>query len=153
MDEKKPGLEWNKRLLLDIPIIDKQHERLIELTNDLLQTIDLTQENSNSAFLIEDAHKTLSYLYHHFATEEKMMLLFECDKYTSHKIEHESCLKEISSQLPAQGSNEDFSPEAFVNYFQSWLLSHITVHDRALADYIIGMIEYEKLLMIFPTTA
>ena len=145
-------IAWDIKYEIGIPLIDKQHEKLVQLVNDLHMACRQSVKTA-SRFFIETAHETVNYLHHHFSTEEKMMLLFEYKGYPEHKTEHENFSKEIQNQIRLVSIRRQLDPDIFVRLIKDWLVSHITKLDNDLAKYILSLEDHEKLQQLFPKSA
>ena len=142
-------IEWNDRLEIGIRLVDRQHARLVDLTNNLHLACLRSSETANR-FFINAAHEAVEYVQYHFSTEEKMMLLLDYPGYSTHKAQHQSFVKELLSQTSKFATGKNLVPNRFVYYLKEWVLSHIAVSDKAMADYILKMRQYKKLLDLFP---
>ena len=149
MSDSRDFIEWDERFMFGIPPIDKQHEKLVQLTNNLHSACLRSKETAHYHFM-EAAHKTVDYVRYHFTTEEKLMILVEYPGYGKHKTEHASFVMEILAQTQKYAVNSHLAPNRFVYYLKEWILSHIAVSDKSMAEFIIRTEYYEKLLLLFP---
>ena len=147
MSEIIDYIEWDERFMLGIPVIDKQHENLVRICNNLHWSCLKGQETLNHHF-INSAHEAIEYVRHHFSTEEKMMNLFDYSEFPEHKKEHEYFVREILNCYKNFQDGIDFAPNHFVNFIKEWILSHITVTDKEFADFFLSMDHYGKLKLI-----
>ena len=152
MKVKHTLVEWEDRFVIGIPIVDKQHQRLVELTNDLYLACLQNTETANRRFM-EALHEAVEYVRYHFSTEEKMMLLLEFPDYVTHKKEHESFILEILAQTKKFTIKNHLVPNRFVHYLKEWILSHIALCDKAMADFFLHTKYHEKLVHLFPRSA
>ena len=144
-------IEWDDRFRLGIPLIDKQHEKLIQLTNDLHVACLGSTETANGHF-IDTIHEMVNYVHYHFSTEEKLMLLAGFPKYSTHKKEHTDFIKEVLIQAQTFTNNSHLVPNRFVHFLKEWILSHIAVCDKATVEFIHNTKCHEKLEQLYPTT-
>ena len=149
---KHPFIEWNSRLMLGIPLIDSQHQKLIQLTKNLHIACLQNPEIANSYF-IEVAHQAIDYVYHHFSTEEKIMLLLKYPEYSEHKKEHQNFVREILIENQKFSVQKHLVPNRYVQYLKNWILSHIAVSDKTLAEYIQCLKYQKKLQRLVPGMA
>ena len=144
MNEAQDYTEWDKCFVLGIPIIDRQHDNLLRICNNLHWTCLKGQETINGSF-VRTAHEALDHLKHHFSTEEKMMKILSFSEFSAHKKEHDNFIIEILNCFEQIESGEQFAPNLFARLVKDWLLSHFTSYDRAFADSILSMSNYGKL--------
>ena len=149
MKNKDALIQWSDRLILGIPLVDKQHERLVQLANDLHAACLEGRESANSYF-IEAAREAVKYVGYHFTTEEKMMLLLEYPDYASHKKEHEQFTKEVLIQTQKFDEQKSLAANRFVHFLKDWILSHVSICDRTMAEYILNLRDTNKLQELFP---
>ena len=152
MKVKHAFIEWEDRFKLGINLIDRQHEKLVELTNNLHMACLQGTKSANNNF-IETVHEVVNYVRYHFSTEEKLMLIVNYPKYPFHKKEHEAFIREILVQTQLFTNNSHLVPNRFVYFLKEWILSHIAVCDKVTVDYIISTKLHEKLEQLFPQTA
>ena len=143
-------IKWDARLLLGIPLVDKQHERLVQLTNDLHAAFLESKETATTRF-IEAAREAVKYVGYHFTTEEKMMVLLEYPDYPAHKKEHELFTKEVLLQTQKFAEQKNLAANRFVRFLTDWILSHVAVCDKAMVDYMLSLKDTSKLQQLFPS--
>ena len=152
MNNTHSFIEWNARLILGIKLIDSQHEKLVQLTNNLHLAC-LKNREIAKRYFIETAREAVRYADYHFSTEEQMMLFLSYPDYQIHKKEHEGFVKEILRQIYMFSEHRSLVPNRFVQYLKDWILSHIAVCDKAFADYTLSYENCEKLEVFFVSSA
>ena len=152
MNTRPLVIEWSDRLKLGIPLVDRQHERLVELTNNLYFACLKSPEIANS-FFINATNEAIEYVQYHFSSEEKMMIFLEYPGYSTHKMQHHSFVMEVLRQSSKLPTGRSLAPNRFVYYLKEWVLSHIAVDDKAMVNYILSLKNHEKLLNLFPKPA
>ena len=140
-------VEWNTRLTFGIRLIDDQHEKLVNLTNNLHLACLESQETANRYF-IEVAREAVKYVHYHFSTEEQVMLFLRYPHYLTHKKEHEIFVKEILRQTQMFSDQKNLVPNRYVQFLKDWVLSHIAVCDKSLAEYILNEQNNDKLELL-----
>ncbi|MCL2070119.1 MAG: hemerythrin family protein [Treponema sp.] len=148
MIKKSNLIEWEKRYMLGVPLIDGQHKELVRLTNDLHFACRDSRETANDCF-IRVAREAVNYVRYHFSTEEKMMLLLMFPHFNEHKKHHESFVKEILHQTKMFSEQQNLVPNRFVHFLKDWVLSHIAVRDKVFAEYVLSLRDADKLEMMF----
>ena len=120
-------------------MIDTQHKELIARINKLL----LLCENEKPAQ--REAVETLDYLADytefHFAAEEKLQEECGYPLLDAHKAQHAKFVKAVD-ELREMLEEEEGPSEAFVEAVKKnvvdWLLNHIQVWDKQIAEFIRG---------------
>ena len=142
-------IEWSDRLKLGIPLIDRQHERLVELANNLHLACLKSSDTANS-FFMNATSEAIEYVKYHFSTEEKIMLFLEYPEFSIHRAQHHSFVMEVLRQSAKLPTGRSLAPNRFVYFLKEWILSHIAVSDKAMVDYILKLKNHDKLLNLFP---
>ena len=145
-------IEWDARLILGIPLIDKQHEKLVQLTNNLHLACLQSTETASAGFMAA-VREAVNYVQQHFTTEEKMMLLFDFPEFTAHKGKHEGFVIEFLTQTQKFINRRHLAPNRFVYFLKDWILSHIAVNDKVFAEFVLQTRQHEKLEQLFPKSA
>jgi hemerythrin len=128
-------IEWEYRFSLGIPIIDKQHQNLVDLTNKLYSACKLDSASMRQQFK-QTMHEAVDYVRYHFSTEEKLMALIEFTGAAEHKKQHENFVLEVLQTVKDFEAGKQFVPNALVRYLREWIFSHIAVYDKQLAEFV-----------------
>ena len=143
--ENPGGLD--DRLILGIPVIDKQHENLLRIVSNLHLAYLKTTESGNYR-LMQAAYEAVGYIKYHFGTEEKLMGLLGFPGFSHHKREHEDFLTELLNRYNKFQEDNNFAQNSFVSLLREWVLSHIEVYDRVFADFLLNMKHHAKIKLI-----
>jgi hemerythrin len=145
--EKEVFVEWDDRYSVGIPLIDSQHQKLIEMTNDLynacLEGTEAAAGNFRSAI-----RGMVDYVKYHFAAEERLLENAKYPGIAAHKREHESFVIKVLQDVKDFESGKKFVPNIFVRYLKEWILAHIAVEDRKYADFILVLKKQNTLKQI-----
>ncbi|MDR1099355.1 MAG: bacteriohemerythrin [Treponema sp.] len=131
-------IDWNDRYRIGIPLIDKQHKKLIDMTNTLYTACLAGDEAARTHFL-KTIHEAVDYVRFHFSTEEKILERINFPDIIAHKKQHEDFVKEIIQQVQAFQQGKKFVPNIFVRYLRDWILTHIAVSDKIYSAYLVEM--------------
>ena len=126
-------LVWDRTLSVDIPEIDEDHRRLMDLFNILLRSV----EEGDAANYIEAVmDELISCTVWHFRHEERLMLKYGYEGLLDHKSEHDELIgsaKALQQKLLQGGktvSGED------IEFLEHWLTGHILGADMDLGSYL-----------------
>ncbi|MCP5364784.1 MAG: hemerythrin family protein [Hyphomicrobiales bacterium] len=127
-------LRWRDNLSLDVPVIDKDHKKLIQLLNRV-HYLNLGGEDRKGIRAALD--ELLEYTRTHFAREEMLMRLAAYPEYDSHCRAHAALTRKVD-ELTAEfdKSPETFSVQAFYTFVAEWLYSHIATLDTKIKPYV-----------------
>jgi hemerythrin len=129
---------WHTSYSVGIPLIDAQHQELINLTNALYASCMTGRESSKAVFL-KTIRGAVDYIGYHFSTEEKIMERISYPEYAAHKKQHKDFVKEVLRGVDDFTSGRKFIPNAFVHYLKDWVLTHIAVTDKKLGEYLVNL--------------
>lgn len=125
---------WNETFLTGLPSVDHQHERLVELINDVGELVMSGDGIDPQAFA--GAHDALlDYARRHFGEEDAMMQQAGLDPrhIDHHRAEHRAFATEAAT---LGRSDQAITPERasnLVDYLVHWLAYHILGVDQSMA--------------------
>ena len=135
---EKVIVTWQNSYSVGIKLIDDQHKELVKLTNQLFNNCLAGREQSMTAFL-ETIHEAVDYVGYHFGTEEKVMERVNYPELAKHKSEHVDFVREVFSKVEDFTDGKVLTPLAFVYFLRDWVLNHIAVCDKKMADYLLAL--------------
>jgi hemerythrin len=122
-------------VLLEIPELDEDHQRLLGRVNALLAAVESRESPVVQAALVE----LRSEAEDHFAREEVLMREADYPGLRKHCASHHRLLRELSTlRVTLDASGRLRVPLAPVNYIRRWFAAHITGDDRMVAAYLDG---------------
>lgn len=126
--------DWNETFLTGLPAIDHQHQRLVELINDLGELVISSDTIDAGAFAV--ARDTLlDYVGTHFGGEEALMEKARLDPrhLEQHRAAHRAFTHEaLILGESHQGITADQARE-LVDFLVNWLAYHILGVDQSMA--------------------
>lgn len=129
------GITWQDSLRIGIEPIDSHHQEIFKRYNQLLQACKVGKGREEIAHFIKFLHEYINY---HFAEEEAIQVKYAYPGYEEHRKEHECFSRDLVSlgQLLAE-EGAVLSLVIQTNKLSlHWLMRHISVTDKALADYL-----------------
>jgi hemerythrin len=126
-------LTWDRTLSVDVPEIDEDHRRLVDLLNILNRSV---VEGDSTAYIEAVLEELISCTVWHFRHEERLMLKYAYQGALEHKSEHQElieCAKALRRRLLREGkgvSSED------IEFLEHWLAGHILGADMDLGSYL-----------------
>lgn len=129
---------WNKNFETGIEVIDEQHKKLVDLLNELANSLvreDMSQVNDAFAQLADYAH-------YHFEQEEAIWSNYLGDDswFISHQLSHSSFLPRVLELKGIEGGSPSQDVvEAVVKFLIRWLAFHIIDDDKRLALVVTTM--------------
>ncbi len=125
---------WNEDYMIKVPSIDAQHQRLVEMLNDLH---DAMAEGKGNAHLSEILRGLVSYTAEHFAHEEELFAQLEFPLAAAHIREHEKLKEQVVAFQKKFDAGEAMINMALMRFLKDWLINHILGSDKKYAPLFI----------------
>lgn len=128
-------INWGTQLETGVKAIDRQHEELIEILNNL----DAAGAGQDDQLELDQVLSRLNtYILFHFGTEEALMADLEraAPHVDAHLQEHRAFVAYIAGMRQAAQQDGATALVSLLAYLQEWLLKHILQTDRALAGLL-----------------
>lgn len=126
-------LTWDNRYSVNIKEIDRQHQQLIAIINELHDAM----VGKRSKDVLEDILENLvRYTQEHFSYEEHLMQMHEYPGLHEHKEKHgELRQKVLRLQSDRQTGKIVVSLEV-MHFLRDWLAAHIQGTDKMYSDFL-----------------
>ncbi len=128
-------LEWSDKFSTDVASIDRQHQELLYLSQQLLEVLSAdtaTLEEKQAVF-----KNLVDHALEHFDYEERIMQNICYPNLSQHKHEHDELrneIAEISKNVMSGEGVDDW--KGLVSLVQVWLLRHIVSSDIPIREHI-----------------
>ncbi len=120
-------IEWDDSFSIDISEIDKQHQRLFTMINELADAI---HGETGKSTLRRIADGLVNYIDVHFTHEEGYFDQFGYTEAPGHKKEHAQFVQRVLGFMDGfEQENLDTSMD-MVRFLSDWLITHIKGSDR-----------------------
>ncbi|MDH4261458.1 MAG: bacteriohemerythrin [Spirochaetia bacterium] len=126
-------ITWSNDLALGIDEIDEQHKVLIEILNDVYDTVNSGTRDEKRLKKIVDG--MLRYVNFHFVTEEMKMIKTNYSDYKTHKAQHDAFVEKAMEFQAAFREGSTTLPEEMMGFLKDWLVNHIQGTDRQYVPY------------------
>jgi len=122
-----PIMKWSEDLSVQVSEIDQQHQRLIDLINQLHEAMLQKQGKQVVSKIIDEL---AAYTVYHFQTEEKYMQQFKYSGLLSHKNEHDTFVQKVDTfQKEFDAGKLGLSIE-IMTFLRDWVTNHIMGTDK-----------------------
>lgn len=124
-------IEWSPALETGVRVIDRQHEELVAMINELD-----TVRREGTADALEDIMQRLdAYIIFHFGTEEAMMAGLHQPPFMAdlHCREHREFIAQFAQLRQRAMIDNRPGIDELANYLGQWIFEHILKADRSLA--------------------
>ncbi len=126
-------IEWNDSYKTGIETIDKQHQGLFSLINQLSQELD---ENQEKKLLEKTIEKLFDYAKYHFSTEEYLMRKANYERYQEHKNAHEIFENKIKEFIINYYEGKENLTEDIITFLIDWISNHISKVDKEYVSFL-----------------
>ncbi|KXW56972.1 bacteriohemerythrin [Ferrovum sp. PN-J185] len=130
---------WNEYFKIGIEEIDKQHEKLVGILNEVATHVSF---NSKLPELQDIIEKLVDYTQYHFKTEESLWEKYLKNDSSAilHKKSHDRFIEKINAiKLHADNTPTENIINDLLGYLTNWLVEHILEHDRELSYIVYGI--------------
>jgi len=126
--------QWTALFETGLVEVDAQHQRLVELVNDLADKIDSGEPEQLKATLVALA----KYTVYHFQCEEQLMNAAGVDQdHAQRHIEtHRLFVKQVSDWIEHQHEDAQIALPQLLDYLANWLIFHILGDDQSMGRQI-----------------
>ena len=123
-------MEWNDKLAVGHSAIDRDHQRLVGLINELGDAMGAGQGKDVCGGVVDDL---VSYTKTHFAMEERLMAAHNFAGASEHRTEHLRLVKQVVDFQDQYQSGKATLSVSLLHFLMEWLTHHILESDQALA--------------------
>ncbi|MEJ1298161.1 MAG: bacteriohemerythrin [Candidatus Sedimenticola sp. (ex Thyasira tokunagai)] len=124
-------LKWSPDLDTGIPVIDKQHQRIVEYINQLNHA----QQSSSREEVGEVLDQLVDYTLSHFTFEEELMDESGYRFVNAHKKVHKLFVRRVSDYVERFKTGEDITDELLTS-LKTWLVNHIKNDDSDYTEIV-----------------
>lgn len=118
-------LAWTQDLAIGIPVIDSQHQCIVEYINQ----VEHAKLTHSAEELNEVLDELVDYTLSHFAFEETLMEEAGYPFINAHKKVHQLFARRVGSFQELARSGEDVTDE-LLHTLKAWLVNHIKRDDK-----------------------
>jgi hemerythrin len=124
-------ITWSSELEIGIPVIDAQHQRIVEYIN----IVESIQKNKSRKELLAVMDELVDYTLSHFAFEESLMEEAGYPFTTAHIKVHQLFAKRVGSFQQRAVSGENITEE-LLHVLKAWLVNHIKRDDHDYSELV-----------------
>lgn len=131
-------IEWGPALETGVRVMDRQHEELVGMLNEL----DALRQAGAAASLDSILQRLDAYIVFHFGTEEALMAGLSQPAFAvnQHCREHREFIVQFGRMRQRADRDSQQAVGELADYLGQWLLQHILKTDRALAVALTGQL-------------
>ena len=124
---EKKLIIWNENYSVGYEEIDNQHQKLVELINELYASFKQGEAND----LIEKIlTEMINYTDYHFKTEEKYFEKYNYSDAQTHINQHKSFVEQVTKFFDDFKEGSVTISYDVMNFLRDWLINHIQGSDK-----------------------
>lgn len=128
-------MTWGPMLEVGFADIDKQHQHLVGLVNQL---DDAMRAGKGREIVGKVLTELIRYTQYHFAFEEKLMDQWNISSAVAHKAEHAKLVQDVGAFKAKFDAGSATVSTELMGFLRDWLSSHILKTDKALAKELLA---------------
>jgi hemerythrin-like metal-binding protein len=125
---KNDLFEWTDEYSVGITEIDRQHQRLFDIINELHNAF---KAGKADLLISETLDKLLLYTKYHFKTEEFLMKEYDFPNIEKHQKMHREFEKIVTDKINEMKRGSKKVPYETMTFLRDWLSGHILGTDKA----------------------
>jgi hemerythrin-like metal-binding protein len=125
--------KWKESYNLNINKIDSQHQKLIDLLNDIY---DAMSENKTAEQMQSFIRQLSEYTQNHFTTEENLLSKHAYPDLKEHRKAHLFFIGKIDEFKSRFGTIDFALSIDLAKFLKDWFLNHICVTDKKYAPFL-----------------
>ncbi len=126
-------IQWNESLSVNVSEIDKQHEKLVSMINEL---DDAMRQGKGKVALGKIVTGLIGYAGTHFKTEEKYFDQFGYPETDGHKKEHSDFVVSVCEFQDGFEKGKFGLSITVMNFLSDWLQNHIKGSDKQYGPFL-----------------
>ena len=125
-------ITWGEGLLVGIPEIDSEHEKIVHMINELHAAM---KEGKGKSLMANILAAVEDYTKSHLTHEEELMIRYGYPEYLEHKAIHVEFIGKIE-EYKNLNEQQVLQARHLINVLQSWLLDHIANTDKRYSSFL-----------------
>lgn len=126
-------IQWNDDLSVKVAEIDRQHQKLIEMINELNEAM---SQGKGRTVVGKIVSGLVSYTETHFRTEERYFDAFGYPEAYTHKKEHGAFVARVAEFRDGIAQGKIALSIEVMSFLSDWLRNHISVVDRKYSPFL-----------------
>jgi len=126
-------LVWDKTLSVEVPEIDDDHRKLVDLFNLLNRAVANEESRDYTEALLDEL---ISCTIWHFKHEERLMLKYGYQGLEEHRLEHAELVDSAKALQQKFLSGGSLTSSEDIEFLEHWLTGHIYGADMELGAFL-----------------
>jgi hemerythrin-like metal-binding protein len=132
LDRSGKLINWSINFSVEVPAMDDEHQRLIDIINNLYQAMREGRGKSALSIILDEL---AGYTRTHFSHEERLMQQSAYPGYAEQKSAHEALVERL---MEIRGKFEEGTAlsQEVMSFLKSWLIGHIQGMDKKYGPHL-----------------
>ncbi len=126
-------IEWNSTMSVGVEIIDKHHQHLVALINQLFEAM---RQEQDEEVIDGVLHELNEYVQYHFSYEEELMRECSYPGYEQHCNEHKQLAESLNVLQERHSRGRERITVEVMHFLRDWLQRHILESDMGYVSYL-----------------
>jgi hemerythrin len=125
-------MTWSDNYSVNIKEIDAQHKKLVELVNELHDSMKAGKGKDVVGKILKDLAE---YTVYHFSTEEKLFEKYFYPDARPHVREHQDLIEQVTKLISDFEKGNGVLPMDLMDFLKNWLINHIAKSDKKFTSF------------------
>jgi hemerythrin len=126
-------IEWKPSMSVGVAEMDRQHQKLIELTNRVYEAM---LRGKGNEVLGQVVRELVAYTRSHFAAEEALMTQWGYPSLAQHRSKHEELVVQVDKLATELEEKRLGMSVRVVQFLRNWLVDHIQGTDKGYTGFL-----------------
>jgi hemerythrin-like metal-binding protein len=128
-----PLLTWNEEFSVEVQAIDRQHQKLFQMMNELHDAMKVGNGSKLAPAILT---RLVAYAREHFATEEALMKHARYPGLAAHRAEHDQLTQQVAKMVKDFADGNAAITTSLLDFLRNWLRSHILTRDKSYTAHL-----------------
>jgi hemerythrin len=130
-----PFITWNDKYSVGIKNIDNQHQRLVEILNELHEAM---KNGKGKEIIHSTIDKLVDYTVYHFSLEEKYLNQYSYPEFKKHQATHQEFVNKIKEYQTSITNGTTPVTIELIGFLRDWILKHVQGMDKDYSPFLIS---------------
>lgn len=127
------GIQWSEGLMIGHPVLDAEHNAIIQKINDFESLIECCTERN---FLAQQYADIVDCLSDHFIREEQIMSAAKYPDAERHTTAHGELFSKLSEMTLRIENNDPDIESVILEFLHKWFFGHVMALDKAFVEFL-----------------
>lgn len=129
-------IDWGEELQINIPEVDRDHQHLVNLINELAQAL---ARGEGKQVIGDILGEMADYVANHFYREERLMERTRFPELVEHIVDHWRFTQRLTALVHAFETGQEGVAAETLDFLADWFLGHIMDKDVKIGRHLAGL--------------